>query len=64
MEKVMEKEGGNMDDGAAEVMGGQRGNKRQRYVDGNRGEGEKERLNETLIQQRHRQREGWWGNAQ
>lgn len=64
MEIVMKKEGGNMDEGAAEVMGGQRRNKRQRDVDGNRGEAEKERLHESLIHQRHRQREGWWGNAQ
>lgn len=55
----MKKEGGNVDDGAAEVTGGQRENKRERDVDGNRGEGEKERLNESLIQQRHRQGEGW-----
>lgn len=57
MKKVMKKEGGNMDDGATEVMGGQRRNKRQRDVDGNRGEAENERLNESLIHQRHRQRE-------
>lgn len=56
MEKVMKKERGKMEYGAAGVRGGQRGNKRQRDGEASRGKGEKDRLNECLILQRDRQR--------
>lgn len=60
----MKEEAGNVEDGAAEVIGGKRGNKREGDGQESRGEGENQRLNESLIHLRDRRREGWWGNAQ